>query len=188
MKIAYVYLVMRRDDVRHKFVKNIISKNNKFEIFDAIDGHDIKAVDEVCRKFEHLNIPNVQKFLLKGDIRNRKLAVYGSYINLLEKYCDYDYVVVLQDDTFFEDNFYIEIEQLINSGYIDTIYSSRLGQFLSGAIFHKKFYRKFIESLQKHGLNRPLDHCLIGLSPHEQLMREYKKEIVFVKNYTSNIK
>ena len=101
---------------------------------------------------------------------------------------NYDYLVVLQDDTYFENDFFESIDNIIKSGYIDeNINSARLGQYLSGAIFKKNFYKTFINQLKKYGIVRPLDHCLVGLSPCEQIMKDFLERIVFVQKYKSNI-
>ena len=195
MNIAFVYLLLERDKLRSEFVKNVTSKYSQFKIEKAIDWQDDNQIKNIKQKLNDLNInlktdrdPDLISDIKEKNIKKAKLAIYGSYINLLEKYMNYDYLVVLQDDTYFENDFFESIDNIIKSGYIDeNINSARLGQYLSGAIFKKNFYKTFINQLKKYGIVRPLDHCLVGLSPCEQIMKDFLERIVFVQKYKSNI-
>lgn len=193
--ITYTYISLQRDELRSKFVNSIVDQYPQIKINKAVDPQEKNDLVNFLRYLDKEDI-HIDK---KRDPRNykdphcikffsAKISIFASYLNVLKKYKDSDYLVVIQDDAYFNKSFFDDINNLINSNYMtDQAPSARLGQFLSGAIFKKNFYDLLIEKLKKTGIARPLDHTLSGLPPCEKIMQNCKQKIVWVNNFKSNV-
>lgn len=195
MNITYTYISLKRDEVRSKFVNSVVNQYPEIKINEAVD---FQKKDNLNDFFKYLDIENIH-IEKKRDPRNykdshsinffsAKISIFASYLNVLRKYKDSDYLVVIQDDAYFSKSFFNDINDLINSNYMtEQIPSARLGQYLSGSIFKKNFYDLLIQQLKKTGIVRPLDHTLIGLSPCKKIMQNCKKNIIHVNKFNSNV-
>jgi hypothetical protein len=195
MKIKYTYLLLESDTIRHSFVHDMVRQHPIIDIYPAINARNPKDLAYVYQILKDNNIsiaPNRDPSSYSNSVDKKtlesKMTIYVAYMKLLEKYMTYDYVVVLQDDAYFLKNtFEKDIEQLISSGYINKIPSARLGQYMSGTIYSQYFLSKYLLELKKTGIVKPLDHYLAGLDSSTQFMRPFKKKMVEVKNFRSNI-
>lgn len=192
--IQYTYLLLDRDKTRAQFVKDIISVHTNIDVDLALDADNFDDIHYIYNLLDQYNIsidkkrdPRKLQQSHKKRILTAKLAVYGSYLKVLEKYKDCDFLVILQDDAFFVKSFFNDIEYLISQKYIPNQGSCRLGQYLSGAMFSKNFIDLLIDNLKKTKIVLPFDHYLAGVDGYNKLMKPFYKEIVYTKNFKSNI-
>jgi hypothetical protein len=188
MNIKYTYLLLEKDKVRSEFVKQIVEKYPIIDIDTALDAQNPDDLDYVNTFLQNNGITiDTTKHYRKLNPKTlaAKNTLYVVYANLLKKYQNYDYVVVLQDDAYFKSsNFEQQIKSLIDTRYVTHNTSARLGQYMSGCLFGNKLYDAYWKLLKKTGIYRPLDHYLA----FNNLMKQFKSKIVEVKNFESNIK
>lgn len=195
MSITYVYLNLLRDAPRTRFVNSVKAQYPEIKVEPAID---LECGQKLINFLEYLDKEKIY-ISKKRDPRSysdphsvkffsSKISILASYLNVLKKYENSDYLVIIQDDAYFDKDFFNEINNLINSNYITKeIPSARLGQYLSGAIFKKNFYNLLFKELKNTGIVRPLDHTLIGLPPCKKIMQNCKQKIIHVHNFKSNV-
>lgn len=159
MQIDYLVLTIMQDEERLKVANQILLKHPKFNIRPALFWKTDE--DRIFQVFKNTNI-EVKRY----NVNCGKLGCWASYISLFDEYKnkDADYLVVLQDDAVITPKFESDLYQhYINNNYMDKIYSARLGQYMTGTIFRKKFFDLFFDSIHINGIIKPLDHYLVNV-------------------------